>query len=480
MDETQGNLDDGVKIAGDEMHPSMRSGAELRQEQGAGEITASRPQGALSVRAQEVEEVEELAELEELTELHSDARAGERAPGVDRGGNAPARRPSAERRGGRRGLQRTSRSAQLLRDSETENGETEERPARVPASQGVAETHPRESLPDGTEEEEEEEEDVVRLNSVVQGLQVQLKQEKEAGQHLTDRYAAESSTYEMRLRTLEAEREEHLAQLAQNRGAERQRLSEEHGEEILQVQQRLGTRQAHGDHVYWYIRNPEENLAVRSAHRDHLDQDEPGEPWENPDQEGSLTSGQDHLLEKYLVSAALRDSCWVEDSLEDRHLLEGAGNYRFRRYSEDLLDGSASLSSDSPGLDGSSSEEEVDLGKALLVQQCRDLAAQLEDREKQLEDREKQLEDREKQLEALRDETRGSAAELRAALEKRDAATEALESAQRHLEAERALRLRSEEAAQRKRQEAGDLRARLGRLQSQREGRSAPGRRRWA
>ncbi|XP_064165762.1 pericentrin-like isoform X4 [Anguilla rostrata] len=454
MDETQGNLDDGVKIAGDEMHPSMRSGAELRQEQGAGEVTASRPQGALSVRGQEVEE---------LTELHSDARAGERAPGVDRGGNAPVWRPSAKRWDRWRGLQRTSRSAQLLRDSETKNGETEERPARVPASQGVAETHPREALPDGTEEEEEEEEVVVQLTSVVQGLQVQLKQEKEAGQHLTDRYAAQSSTYEMRLRTLEAEREEHLGQLAQNRGAERQRLSEGHGEEILQVQQRLGTRQAHGDHVYWYIRNPEEDLAVRSAHRDHLDQDEPGEPWENPDQEGSLTSGQDHLLEKYLVSAALRDSCWLEDSLDDRHLLEGAGNYRFRRDSEDLLDGSASLSSDSPGLDGSSSEEEVDLGKALLVQQCRDLAAQLEDREKQLEDREKQLE-------ALRDETRGSAVELREALEKRDAATEALESAQRHLEAERALRLRSEEAAQRQSQEAGDLRARLGRLQSQRGG----------
>ncbi|KAJ8350472.1 hypothetical protein SKAU_G00256020 [Synaphobranchus kaupii] len=425
MDETRGNRDDGkVKISPDEMYLMMQNDIQLQQKRGIRAITASCPEDALSSRDRE------------LAELHCDTPAGVRALDLEHSGNTMLQRLSAEREVSQ--AERERASHWLHQGSGTQRRQMEEQPAQVRADVNRAEMHSR--GPPWDEVEEERSSEVVRLQN-------QLKEKKAAGQHVSDRYVTDASNHEMQLRVLGPERETYLAQLAQDHEA-----GEEHREQIRQVQQQLETRRAHGDHFYSYIESHGENVTMCNAHKEHKDQEGAGEHRETgeQDQGGSFASSQDHLMEKYLVSAALRDNYWVED----HGLLEQAGNSWFRHHCEDLLNGSASLSSGSQDLDGSS-EEEVDLGKALLVQQCRDLATQLQDREKQLE--------------MLRDETRSSGAELREALGKRDEATKALASVQRHLEAERELRLRCEDVIRRETQEGDDLKARLNYLQSQLE-----------
>ncbi|KAJ8410097.1 hypothetical protein AAFF_G00211380 [Aldrovandia affinis] len=154
---------------------------------------------------------------------------------------------------------------------------------------------------------------------------------------------------------------------------------------------------------------------------------------------------RDHFSGWNLPSASLRVSSCVVESLEDHSLLEQEGSDRFQLDGEVVLQRSVSQSYDFKNLHDSL--DKIDLGKALLIQQCRDLAMQLEAREKQLKE--------------LQGEIHTSAKEVPEALERWSKATEALECVQQELEAERELRLRCEETLSSKTQEGDNLRDEL-------------------
>ncbi|KAJ8253361.1 hypothetical protein GJAV_G00212080 [Gymnothorax javanicus] len=200
-------------------------------------------------------------------------------------------------------------------------------------------------------------------------------------------------------------------------------------------------------------------LPISGAHQERAEQDEAGESEEeNLSQNGSFINNQSQQLEKYLFSAALRTHTWPEE----HSLLGKAEDCGYWGDSEEFLVGLESFSDDAAGLDGSA-EVETDLGKALLVQQCRDLASQLEERDEQLEERSKQLEERDKQLNELQDEYCSSAAQLQEALKQREEVRRALEVLQNQLEAEQEWRLWCEEVALREKREMEELKAELGR-----------------
>ncbi|XP_064183587.1 pericentrin isoform X2 [Anguilla rostrata] len=438
--------------------------------------TESRLQEALSLRDQEP------------AAPRNGGRAAEtHAQDAGDGADALTERLRAElqaERGRSRGLER------LVRDFEEERRALEEQLAEVREELSM------EARQVG-EEEEELRRELARLNDLVRGAQERLQEEEAAGRRLRAKHEADISNYELRLRSL-----------AEEKGGDREAELQSLRDEVRWL------REHHGDRSYQSgSEDPGESPGGAKAQKEHVNQETAGESREEPGLDLPFPSDPDHLMEKYLASVAPRDSTWGEDSLE-HSLLENSGNYRFevdgqveleRPKSACLVQDdneaagqftdmplpcgqgyeaaepneesqisdqwqthfSASLgpdeggdslisgqgptrSSASPGMDGDS--EVVDLGKALLVEQCRDLSAQLEERDRQVE--------------ALEGRLRG---EAQGASERWSKAAKELESARWELEAEREQRQRWEEAVGLKASEADDLRNQLSLLRSRPE-----------
>ncbi|XP_061089610.1 pericentrin isoform X2 [Conger conger] len=390
---------------------------------------------------------------------------------------------------------------QLVCDFEEERGQLKEQLA------GVREELSMEARQVG-EEEEELRREVAQLNDLVRGLRERLQEEESAGRRLRAKHEADISNYELRLQSLEEERVADLAQLAEAHEAELKSLRDE----VRWLSPHHGD---HGDHSYQSgPEDPGESPGGAKAQKEHVNQETAGESREELSLNLSLPCDQDHLMEKYLASVAPRDNTWEDDSLE-HSLLENSGNYRFevdaeveheRSKSEavgQLMDTSSPhgrgckvvepgeellisgqweshvcatqgedesggsltsgqgqiLASPSPGPDGDS--EVVDLGKALLMEQCRDLTTQLEERDQQVEE----LQDR---LQSLTEEVQGVS-------ERWSKAAQELESVRWELESERERRLHCEELVSRKTHEEDNLKNKLSFLQSQLDQRDQTG-----
>ncbi|KAJ8367065.1 hypothetical protein AAFF_G00333390, partial [Aldrovandia affinis] len=336
----------------------------------------------------------------------------------------------AERQASLQERERASRLEQLVQALETERREMQD---QLAAAQEELSMEARRCAEEGHELSQE----VGRFDGLVQELQKQLREEEAATRHLRAKHEADISNYELRLRSLEEDKEAELAQLAQAHEAALTALREEEerrdhsGADDTCVGESLGSMKAQKEHV---------NQETASESREDL-----------PGLDLSFPSDQDHLMEKYLASIA-----WGQGSLE-HSLLEDSGNYRFELDGEIQLENSHSLclgqgSAEAADhvMDTSSSEasegaeagaeipqglregpQAVDLGKVLLIQQCSDLTAQLEDRDGQVEELQSQL--------------RRAAEEGRVAVERWNTAAKELESVRRELEAERERRLHRQE-----------------------------------
>ncbi|KAK7154978.1 hypothetical protein R3I93_009814 [Phoxinus phoxinus] len=318
-------------------------------------------------------------------------------------------------------------------------------------------------------EKDELNQEMARLDNFVKELQNRLHEEEETGHHMRSKYEADISNYDLRLQTLEEERELNVAQLTEAHEAEFRRLQEEHSDEIHRIKELLNQAQSqqsdshqnvsidNGADVPWNIVSKEhysEETAIDCAVREIYSFDV------------STGGFQDVLMERYLASEGPQDSSLLEGSLEERSLIENSEMSRFELDSEVIFHASdyPNVTSDGdnsePGLPvvsaidahqpnemsfndaqwqtSTSAIEElnksagtVDLAKELLIQQCQDLSEQLEDRERQLE--------------VLQEEVRRSAEEVEEARERWSKASEELEEAKWELEMERDKRIQYEE-----------------------------------
>ncbi|ROL41764.1 Pericentrin [Anabarilius grahami] len=324
-------------------------------------------------------------------------------------------------------------------------------------------------------EKDELNQEMARLDNLVKELQNRLHEEEETGHHMRSKYEADISNYDLRLQTLEEERELNVAQLTEAHEAALRRLQEEHSDEINRIKELLNQAQSehsdshqnvsknNGADVHWNIISKEhynEETAIECVARDHYSFDV------------SAGGFQDVLMERYLASEGPQESSLLEGSLEERSLMESSETSRFELDSEVLFHASDypnNVTSDGEksepgtsvvsGIDvhqpdemsftdaqwqnSTSAIEElnestgtVDLAKELLIQQCRDLSEQLEDRERQLE--------------VLQEEVRHSAEEVEEARERWSKASEELEEAKWELEMEREKRIQYEEVISQK------------------------------
>ncbi|CAM4621314.1 unnamed protein product [Leuciscus chuanchicus] len=323
-------------------------------------------------------------------------------------------------------------------------------------------------------EKDELNQEMARLDNLVKELQNRLHEEEETGHHMRSKYEADISNYDLRLQTLEEERELNVAQLTEAHQAAFRRLQQEHSDEIHRIKELLDQAQSqqsdshqnvskdNGADVPWNIISKEhysEETVIECTVRDSYSFDV------------STGGFQDVLMERYLASEAPQESSLLEGSLEERSLIENSETSRFELDSEVIFHASyyPNVTSDGdksePGLPvvsaidahqpdemsfndaqwqtSTSAIEElnesagaVDLAKELLFQQCQDLSEQLEDRERQLE--------------VLQEEVRRSAEEVEEARERWSKASEELEEAKWELEIEREKRIQYEEVISQK------------------------------
>ncbi|XP_051562982.1 pericentrin isoform X2 [Myxocyprinus asiaticus] len=342
-------------------------------------------------------------------------------------------------------------------------------------------------------EKDELNREMARLDNHVKELQNRLQEEEKSGLHLRSKYEADISNYDLRLQTLEEERELNLAQLTDTHKAALKQLQEDHSDEISRIQELLDqARRQHvdshtsvsedfGAEIQWsnvFKGHHKEETAIECAVRDVFSFDV------------SAGDFQDVLMERYLASEGLQESSLIEGSLEERSLMEKSMS-RFELESEvifHMTDHPNNVTSDwdkseqglsvDPSIDenppgemsftdvqwqnSTSVIEElnesagtVDLAKELLIQQCRDLSEQLEDRERQLE--------------VLQEEVRRSAEEVEEARERWSKASEELEEAKWELEMEREKRENCEDIISQKMHQEDNLKNILSHLQSQKQ-----------
>lgn len=322
-------------------------------------------------------------------------------------------------------------------------------------------------------EKERLNQDVVRLDGLVQELQNRLREEEQTSKHLCSKYEAEIANCELRLQTLEEERVLNVTQLGEAHETALGRLREEHSEEVKRLQELLDQAQKHDLHDEFDELDASDTLI--QTFEEHHDQEMVTES--SPEAVVSTNSlVTNDLMEKYLASAVQCESSWMEQSLEERSIMENstASKLEFEDESRDLvhLDSGAHNTNpdDEPsGLDGMFTQAQwqsfnstsnglnksVDLGKELLIQQCRDLSEQLDERERQLD--------------VLQEEVRRSAEELEEARERWSKASEELEEAKWELETERDKRLHYEQLLNEKVHEQDNLKNKLSYLESQKE-----------
>lgn len=378
-----------------------------------------------------------------------------------------------ERQNSKRAQERAENLQVMVLKFEREKVEVEARLQSVQDDLERAERQVRE-VQQYKAEKERLNQDVLRLDRLVQELQNRLWEEEETSKHLRSKYEAEVANCELRLQTLEEERVLNVAQLGEAHEAVLKRLREEHSEEVGRIQELLAQAQKHDLHgasseldtrVTW-IEASEEHHSQETATE--------GSPEAVPSMNASV---KDDLMEKYLACAVQHESSWMEQSLEEHSIMENSAGSKLECEDEArfLVHLASSANNTNPedqpsGLDGMSvtqaqwqsinststeMNKSVDLGKELLIQQCRDLTEQLEEKERQLD--------------VLQEEVRHAAEELEETRVRWSKASEELENAKWELEMERDKRLHCEELLNEKIHEQDNLKNKLSYLESQKE-----------
>ncbi|KAK3575590.1 hypothetical protein QTP86_030993 [Hemibagrus guttatus] len=327
-------------------------------------------------------------------------------------------------------------------------------------------------------EKERLNQDVVRLDGLVQELQNRLREEEAASKQLRSKYDSEIANCELRLQTLEEERVLNVAQLGEAHEAALKCLREEHSEEVRHIQELLDQAQKHNglfepsqlDTCVTWIQTSEDHHSQETTTEGSPE----AIPEAIPSENASVT---DDLMERYLTSAVQRESSWMEQSLEEHSIMEKStvSKLEFEDESRFLVHFDSGANNTNPqdqpsGLDGMSFTQaqlqsfnttssgliqSVDLGKELLIQQCRDLTEQLEEKERALD--------------ILQEEVRRSAEELEEARERWSKASEELEEAKWELETERDKRLQCEELLNEKMHEQDNLKNKLCSMETPKE-----------
>ncbi|XP_042613812.1 A-kinase anchor protein 9-like isoform X2 [Cyprinus carpio] len=343
-------------------------------------------------------------------------------------------------------------------------------------------------------EKDELNREMARLDNLVKELQKHLHEEEETGRHMRSKYEADISNYDLRLQTLEEERELNVAQLTEAHEAALSRLRKEHSDEIHRIQELLNQAQSHHTDSHHNVsKNFGADVPWKKVSKEHYNEETATESAVRDDYSFDVSAGgfQDVLMERYLASEGPQESSLIEGSMEECSLKEDSETPRFELDSEVIFHDSDvpnNVTSDGdksePGLsvvhnievpqpdemsftdaqwqNSTSVVEElndsagtVDLAKELLIQQCRDLAEQLEERERQLE--------------VLQEEVQHSAEEVEEARERWSKASEELEEAKWELEMEREKRIQYEEVISQKMHEEDNLKNILSHLQIQKQ-----------
>lgn len=368
----------------------------------------------------------------------------------------------------------------LVNEMEKGRRSMETQLAEVQAELKRAELHAREAQQYKAEKDELNRE-MARLHGQVDELQNRLHEEEEAARLLRSKHEADISNYDLRLQTLQEEREMDLAQLAETHEAALKRLQGEHDDEVQRIQRLLEHIQAQS------VCLPDSTLhrSASEEHSERIGQIKASKEQQNQDlaSEGvtradfcldtSLPDNQVPLMEMYLASAEPHNSSWAEESMEQHSLLESSAQFELNsevlqaesdptllndtENAADLTGGALSLPGDGddhpqPDPGESFLSEGMDLGKELLMQQCQELSDQLEQRERQLE--------------ILQEEVQHSAEEVEEARERWSKASEEIEVLQQELETEREVRLRCEELISQKEHEQDNLKNKLSFLEN--------------
>ncbi|XP_052414451.1 pericentrin isoform X6 [Carassius gibelio] len=341
-------------------------------------------------------------------------------------------------------------------------------------------------------EKDELNQEMTRLDNLVKELQNHLHEEEETGRHVRSKYEADISNYDLRLQTLEEERELNVAQLTEAHEAALSRLQKEHSDEIRSIQELLN--QAQSQHTNSHHNGSKDfgaDVPWNKVSKEHYNEETATENAVGDNYSFDISAGgfQDVLMERYLTSEDPQESSLIEGSVEERSLMETSETSRFELDTEVIFHSSDvrnSVTSDGdrsePGLsvvhgievnqpdemsfrdaqwDNSTSVNEelnesagtMDLAKELLIQQCKDLSEQLEERERQLQ--------------VLQEEVRHSAEEVEEARDRWSKASEELEEAKWDLEMEREKRIQYEEVISQKMHEEDNLKNILSHLQVQ-------------
>ncbi|XP_031414935.1 pericentrin isoform X2 [Clupea harengus] len=378
----------------------------------------------------------------------------------------------------RQAQERVEHLQQLVNSMESDRSSVEAQLAVVQAELKRAESHAHEAQQYKAEKDDLNRE-MSRLHGLVDELQNRLHEEEETARLMRSKHEADISNYDLRLLTLQEEREMDLAQLAETHEAALKRLQGEHDDEVQR--KLLEQTQAQAAHLDFSSNrsaseDPSERVGQIKASKEQQNQDLASEGAAREDLclDTSVSDDQAPLMDMYLTHAGQHNSSWAEESMEQHSLLETsqqfefnsevmhAGESRLLDHTEnaaDLTEGALSLPGDLDNLPSEPGEsfvsEGMDLGKELLIQQYEELGDQLEQRERQLE--------------ILQEEVQRSAEEVEEARDRWSKASEDLEALKWELEAERDKRVRCEEIISQKEHEQDNLKNKLSFLQNLQE-----------
>ncbi|XP_073808702.1 pericentrin isoform X4 [Danio rerio] len=380
-----------------------------------------------------------------------------------------------ERKNSQRAQEQVEAFQKRIRSLENEKTQMEARLAEVAEKQAL-------DIEQYKAEKVELNQEMVRLDNLVKELQNHLREEEETGHHLRTKYEADISNYDLRLQTLEEERELNVAQLTEAHEAALRHLQEEHSKEINRIKELLSQAQSqYSDSPHNHSKDFGGEELWNKVYKQKLNEEPAAVGVVRNNYSFDVSGGgfQDVLMERYLASEGLQESSLIELSLEEHGLVENSETSRFELDSEVMIQ--VSNVPNNVSSDGEKSEPEqsvisvgevhqhdemsftdtqwqnstsvideinesagnMDLAKELLIQQCQDLTEQLEERERQLE--------------VLQEEVRRSAEEVEEARERWSKASEELEEAKWELELEREKRIQFEEVINQKTHEQDNL-----------------------
>ncbi|XP_056315576.1 pericentrin [Danio aesculapii] len=396
-----------------------------------------------------------------------------------------------ERKNSQRAQEQVEECQKRIQSLENEKTQMEAHLAVVAAKQAL-------DIQQYKAEKDELNQEMARLDNLVKELQNHLREEEETGHHMRSKYEADISNYDLRLQTLEEERELNVAQLTEAHEAALQHMQEEHSEEIHRIKELLNqAKSQYSDSPHNHSKDFGREELWNKVSKQNFSEGPAAEGVVRNNYSFDVSGGgfQDVLMERYLASEGLQESSLIELGLEEHSLVENSETSRFELDSEVMIqlsnvpnnvssDGEKSKPeqsvisvsevhqpdemsfTDAQWQNSTSVIEEInestgniDLAKELLIQQCQDLSEQLEERERQLE--------------VLQEEVRRSAEEVEEARERWSKASEELEQAKWELELEREKRI-SEEVISQKTHEKDNLKDILSHMQTQNNERIMP------